>query len=66
MRAPELDEQEVLARTTECLTVPYDHTLVNCVNSGGVPELCLRAFAARRGDDSVLRPRQQPEYEPEP
>ena len=42
-------DSEVLERTTECLTTPYDRDLVQCVTSGAAPRACLRSFQARRG-----------------
>lgn len=45
-RAP--DEDEVLRRTTLCLTTPYDRALVACVQAGGGIEGCYRAFEFRR------------------
>jgi hypothetical protein len=41
-------EEAVLDRTTECLTTPYDHELVQCVTAGAPPRGCLATFEARR------------------
>lgn len=41
-------ESQILERTTECLTTPYDRELVGCVGSGASPRRCLRAFETRR------------------
>ncbi len=44
-----LPEDEVLARTTECITTPYDRKLVRCLTAGVREGSCVRAFEERRG-----------------
>jgi hypothetical protein len=38
----------VLERTTECLTMPYDRELVQCIEEGLPPRGCYAAFQARK------------------
>jgi hypothetical protein len=33
--------------TRECLTVPWDYQLLNCLQNGGSSRLCLASFRAR-------------------
>lgn len=43
------EEDEVMKRTTLCLTTPYDRALVACVEGVGNIVGCYRAFEARHG-----------------
>lgn len=43
------EEDEVMKRTTQCLTTPYDKALVGCVEAARDIVGCYRAFEARHG-----------------
>lgn len=47
-------EDEVLKRTTLCITTPYDRDLVACVDARRAVLACYQAFESRHG--AVLVP----------
>jgi hypothetical protein len=49
--------QAILDRTTECLTMPYDRELVQCVTTGNAPRTCMLRFEARHPKSPVSEPR---------
>jgi len=40
-------KQQIYEITTECLTLPYDIAMFDCVESGAEPSFCRKGLAAR-------------------
>ena len=50
-------DEAILERTTDCLTMPYDKELVQCVTRGASPRTCMVAFESRRPTPAGRLPR---------